>query len=194
MLTFAAAVFFLVITPGPGVLTTAGVGAGYGFRAGLAYVAGIIVGVQCVMLLVASGIAATVLAIPYVREALLAASAAYLLYLAARIALSGRDIAFIEASKPPKFIDGFVLSIINPKAYAVSTTLFSGFAFYPDSLVIENTLKLVIQLLIAIPIHLIWLYAGATIKQLALSAGLTRVINMALAIAMVAVVALAVLS
>ena len=29
MLEFAAAVFFLIVTPGPGVLSTAGVGAGY---------------------------------------------------------------------------------------------------------------------------------------------------------------------
>ena len=35
MLTFAAAVFFLIVTPGPGVLSAAGVGAAYGFRSGL---------------------------------------------------------------------------------------------------------------------------------------------------------------
>ncbi|MGB0853473.1 MAG: LysE family translocator, partial [Pikeienuella sp.] len=34
MLTFAAAVFFLLITPGPGVLSLAGVGASFGYRAG----------------------------------------------------------------------------------------------------------------------------------------------------------------
>lgn len=34
MLAFAAAVFFLIITPGPGVLSTAGVGSGYGVKAG----------------------------------------------------------------------------------------------------------------------------------------------------------------
>ncbi|HEC70944.1 MAG TPA: LysE family translocator, partial [Roseobacter sp.] len=40
MLQFALAVFFLIVTPGPGVLSTAGVGAAFGFRAGLAYVVG----------------------------------------------------------------------------------------------------------------------------------------------------------
>ena len=33
MLQFALAVFFLLITPGPGVLTTAGIGAAFGYRA-----------------------------------------------------------------------------------------------------------------------------------------------------------------
>ena len=37
MLTFAAAVFLLIITPGPGVLSTAGVGAAFGWRKGLFY-------------------------------------------------------------------------------------------------------------------------------------------------------------
>ena len=44
MLSFAAAVLFLIITPGPGVLSTAGVGSGFGFRAGLGYVGGLFLG------------------------------------------------------------------------------------------------------------------------------------------------------
>ncbi|MEM8839697.1 MAG: LysE family translocator, partial [Pseudomonadota bacterium] len=40
MLFFAAAVFGLIITPGPGVLSTAGVGSAYGFRPGARYIAG----------------------------------------------------------------------------------------------------------------------------------------------------------
>ena len=41
MLAFATAVFLLIVTPGPGVLTTAGFGAGFGFRGGLPYVVGL---------------------------------------------------------------------------------------------------------------------------------------------------------
>ena len=50
MLSFAAAVFFLIVTPGPGVLSTAGVGSGFGFRAGLAYVGGRFLGTNLVAL------------------------------------------------------------------------------------------------------------------------------------------------
>jgi len=56
MLTFLAAVFFLLITPGPGVLTTAGVGSAYGFRPGLSYVIGLFIGSNLVMLGVATGL------------------------------------------------------------------------------------------------------------------------------------------
>ncbi|MEL6298612.1 MAG: LysE family transporter [Pseudomonadota bacterium] len=194
MLTFAASVFFLLITPGPGVLTTAGVASAFGFRPGLAYMFGIVFGAQLVMVAVASGLAAAIFTIPYVREVLLVASAAYLLYLAALVAFSGNRVGFIEATRPPTFLNGVVLSIINPKAYAVSTTLFSGFAFLPGNLVVENITKCLIVLSIAIPIHLIWLYAGAVLKQLDLSDGAARAINIVMALAMVAVVALALAS
>ncbi|MEO1711103.1 MAG: LysE family translocator, partial [Pseudomonadota bacterium] len=67
MIEFALAVFFLLITPGPGVLTVAGVGAGYGMRAGVSYMLGIIAGAQCVLLLVASGVWAAAANVPYLR-------------------------------------------------------------------------------------------------------------------------------
>ena len=193
MIAFAAATFFLLITPGPGVLTTAGVGSAFGFRAGLPYLSGIVFGSLLVMVAVASGLAAFLLSYPPVRTVLLALSAAYLLYLAARIALTGSEVAFIATDRPLGFANGVALQIINPKAYAVFTTLFTGFAFYPANATLEAVVKAVIFTSISVPVHVLWLYAGDTLKKLALSAGATRAINMAMAAAMLAVVALALL-
>ncbi|MEC8091254.1 MAG: LysE family translocator, partial [Pseudomonadota bacterium] len=74
MLTFAAAVFLLIITPGPGVLSTAGVGAAFGWRQGLFYIGGLCAGTNLVGLAVISGLAAVILAEPVVRTVLLFAS------------------------------------------------------------------------------------------------------------------------
>ncbi|MCH2301211.1 MAG: hypothetical protein MK437_11690, partial [SAR324 cluster bacterium] len=41
ILVFTFAVFLLLVTPGPGVLSTAGVGSGFGSRAGLVYLIGL---------------------------------------------------------------------------------------------------------------------------------------------------------
>lgn len=191
MLEFAAAVFFLIITPGPGVLSTAGVGAAYGYRNGLAYVAGLWVGNNVVAGLVISGIAAATLAIPSLRAVLLFASVCYLLWLAGRIALAGTRIGFIEPGKPLGFWSGLALQPINPKAYAVSTTLFSGFAFLPGALATETAIKLLIMNVVWIPIHLLWLWAGVALRSLNLSPGTQRVINICMALAMVLVVGLA---
>ena len=95
MQTFALAVFLLVITPGPGVLPLASVGAAFGWRQGIKYIAGLFMGTNVVCLAVISGLAAIVLADPLIRNILLTISAVYLTYFALRIAFSGAKIAFI---------------------------------------------------------------------------------------------------
>jgi threonine/homoserine/homoserine lactone efflux protein len=151
MLGFAAAVFFLIITPGPGVLSTAGVGAGFGFRAGARYVTGLFLGNNLVAVMVVSGLAALVLADPRIRIVLFALSFGYLTYLALRIAFAGARLAFIEKTQAPGVWGGILLQIINPKAYAVSTALFTGFAFLPGSYLTEVALKFVIMNAIWVP-------------------------------------------
>ena len=44
MLTFTLAVFLLIITPGLGVLSLAGLGAAYGWRQGFRYLFGLVLG------------------------------------------------------------------------------------------------------------------------------------------------------
>ncbi|MGC1502568.1 MAG: LysE family translocator [Sulfitobacter sp.] len=194
MIEFALAVFFLLITPGPGVLSTAGIGAAYGYRAGLGYVGGLMLGGGVTMLLVISGLAAVVLAVPWLRLVLLLASVSYLTYLAWRIASVGARIGFTAASKPLGFRNGFLLQFINPKAYVVATTLFSGFAFLPQSPVWEVVIKLIVFNAIWVPVHLVWLAAGAKLGSLDLSQGMQRAINIAMAGAMLAVVIIALLT
>ncbi|MEO1103745.1 MAG: LysE family translocator [Pseudomonadota bacterium] len=194
MIEFALAVLFLIITPGPGVLSTAGVGSAYGARAGLAYVGGLFAGNNLVALLVISGLAAAALAVPWLRALLLWGSALYLVYLAAKIAFAGARIGFIHPERAPGFWNGLALQPINPKAYAVNTALFSGFAFMPEAPVWEMALKVAIMNAIWIPIHLGWLWAGLTVRRLDLPASANRAINIAMAASMLIVVALAVYS
>jgi len=194
MLTFAAAVFFLIITPGPGVLSTAGVGSGFGVRAGALYVTGLWLGNNLVGLAVVSGLTATMLAVPSIRMLLLWASVAYLFYLAVRIALAGSRIAFIERREPPGIGGGLMLQAINPKCYAVNTTFFSGFAFFPDSVLLEIVIKFAIINVIWIPIHFLWLAAGISIRKLQLPSRIQLTVNIFMALSMLLVVALAALA
>jgi len=194
MLTFVAAVFFLIITPGPGVLSTAGVGSSFGVRAGSLYVGGLWLGNNLVALAVVSGLAAAVLAVPWIRTVLLYASVAYLFYLATRIALAGSKIAFIEKAKAPGFLGGLMLQAINPKCYAVNTTFFSGFAFLSEAPLWEVIIKFAIMNAIWIPIHFLWLAAGVTLHRLDLPQRTQFIINILMALSMLAVVALAALA
>ena len=191
MLTFAAAVFFLIVTPGPGVLSAAGVGAAYGMRAGLRYVLGLFIGNNLVILAVVTGLAGLVLANPVIRTILSVLSLAYLLYLAGRIAFAGSRLAFAPATSQPGVLAGVLLQPINPKAYAVNTALFAGFSILPDALVTEAIWKIVIVNAIWVPIHVAWVWFGGRLKALNLPAPQQRRVNAAMALSMLLVVALA---
>ena len=188
MLTFAISVFLLIITPGPGVLSTAGFGAAYGFKKSLRYVFGLFLGTNLVFFAVATGLIAILLSIPSLRIFLLILSTCYLFYLALKIALAGSKIAFINAKAPPGVISGILLQAINPKAYVVNTTFVSGFAFYQSSFAVELMIKFFIMNSIWIPLHLLWLYVGTVLHELNLSNRNQRIINILMSISMVVVV------
>lgn len=194
MIEFVIAVFFLLITPGPGVLTTAGIGAAFGYRAGFGFIMGLMLGGFITMMIVVSGLAAVVLAVPALKTALLIASVGYLVYLAWRIASAGSKIGFRPADTPLGFRNGLMLQFINPKAYVVATTLFSGFTFMPEAPVWEVLIKLVVFNALWFPIHLVWLGAGAKLGSLDLAQSTQRMINIGMAVSLLIVVFLALLA
>ena len=191
MLPFLGAVFFLLITPGPGVLSTAGVSAAFGPQPAYRYLFGLFIGTNLVALAVVTGVASLMLAHPIVRPVLLYASTGYLLYLAAKIAFAGSKLAFIEKQSAPGVLNGIALQAINPKAYVVNTTLFAGFAFNGFSATQEILWKFVIINAIWIPIHLLWLAMGIALKKMALPYKTQRLINIFMGLSLLAVVALA---
>ena len=87
-----------------------------------------------------------------------------------------------------------MLQAINPKAYAVNTAFFSGFAFMPDNLAMELAVKFAVMNALWVCIHFLWLWAGVTLHRLDLPKRTQFAINVAMALSMLAVVALAVIA
>ena len=186
------AVFFLLITPGPGVLSTAGVGAAYGFNPGIKYVFGLFLGTNLVALIVVSGLATVIFSFPYVRVVLLFLSSSYLIYLAIRIGFHDSDIRFLKSHSAPGVLQGVILQLINPKAYFVNLAFYSGFGFYPTNFIIEGLLKLLITNLIWIPIHFLWLYAGVLFYELPMNRSSKFVVRIIMSLSLVFVVSLSI--
>ena len=189
--TFIAATFFGLITPGPGVLTTAGIGANFGFQAGLRFVLGLFVGNNAVFFIVAAGLFTTLETIPFLRMTRAIASLLFLLYLALKIALAGSKIAFINPTKPPGFWGGLMLQFVNPKAYAVNAFFLSNFPIMPDAPIAEIAVKCLISIIFWVPIHFLWLGMGVWLQKLELAPKWQRLINIIMALAMLLVVGLA---
>ena len=193
MLSFITVVILMFITPGPGVLSLAGTGAAFGWQQGLKYMGGLWVGHFLVSLAVITGLAAVVLAEPIVRAVLLVLCAGYFGYLALRIAFAKSRVAFIHIAAPG-FVTGATLQFINPKAYAVHTTFFSGFLLYPDNFLFEVIIKLLLINLIWISFHLIWLFAGVKLNELNLAPRTQNQINISMALCLIVVVLISVWS
>ena len=152
MISFVIGVTLLIITPGPGVLSVAGTGSSFGFQTGFRYIVGLFLGNNLVSLLVITGLAPMILSYPFARSIMILLSAAFLLYLAYKIAAFGLELAFIKTKLRPGTIAGIVFQLVNPKAYAVNTAIFSGFALTADSFLYEVVIKLLIYNLIWLPI------------------------------------------
>lgn len=189
MLTFFGTVVFMLITPGPGVLTTAGIGSGFGWKAGLRFLIGLFLGTNLVAVLVVTGLTAIVLAEPMVRDVLVWASIGWFLWMALKIALAGAKVGFIASETAPAAWNGVVLQLINPKAYVVNTLLFGGYPFMEGGLD-EVLVKFAIINIIWVPVHLTWLGMGVQLGRLDLPPRVQRGINIAMALALVAVVVL----
>ena len=191
MVAFALAVFFLLITPGPGVLSVAGVGAAYGLNTGLRYFLGLLIGANIAAILVVSGLTSLILANPNFRFIMSVISIIFLLIVAFRIAFAGTRIAFSEVVNPPNILDAITLQLVNPKVYTVHMALFSGFAYLPEDLFFETLTKFVIINLISAPIHLIWLFAGLSLNKINLSTRSQIILNIVMSISMLSAVGLA---
>ena len=193
MLSFLTVVVLMFITPGPGVLSLAGTGAAFGWQQGLRYMVGLWLGHFIVSLAVITGLAAIILTEPIVRTILLVLCSGYFGYLAFRIAFAKSKIAFIQIAAPG-FATGVMLQFINPKAYAVHTTFFSGFVLYPDNFLFEVIIKQLSMNVIWISFHLIWLYVGIKLNELNLAPRIQNQINIAMAICLIMVVLISVWS
>ena len=190
MLSFTAALLLIMLTPGPAVLTAAGFGASYGFRRSAGFVFGLLIGANLILLAVVTGFAAVLFSVPWLRLVLVAASLGFLLYLASKIALAGVKLAVISSPRPPRIIGGILIQTVNPKAYAVMTSMVTGFNYAPDAVGFELTTKILIANAIWLPMHFLWLWAGVQLHGLNLSDRTQRWINFIMAGGLVVVVVL----
>src|SRR5258708_6814108 len=173
-------------SPGPSTMSVTAVGAAFGFRGSLAYLTGIILGTTAVLLAVAAGVVAMLVSLPRLAPVLVIASAAYIAYLAFKIAtappLSRQD----PAESAPSFAGGFLLGVVNPKAYLAIAAVFAGTHLAVESHLVEAVLKTAILTIMIVVIHLGWLSAGVSLSRLLHHPVSARIVNLLFAAILIA--------
>jgi len=159
---FAAVMFF---TPGPNNIMVLSSGLTYGFRRTLPHIAGITIGFAFMVGAVGLGFGTIFIAYPVLQTILKYAGAAYLIYLAAVIAMSepvtpGQD----NRRGPMTFWGAAVFQWVNVKGWVMvigTITAYAGIASFPWNIVIQ----MVLSLLLGAVSTATWALSGSSLRS-----------------------------
>jgi threonine/homoserine/homoserine lactone efflux protein len=181
-------------SPGPATISLTAAGSAFGVRRSLGYLIGIIVGTMIVLVAVATGITATLMAVPALRAVLIAISMAYILWLAYHIATAPPVAAetAAAAAPAPSFAGGTLLGAANPKGWVAIAAVFASVRL-ADAATTDAGAKIALLSVMIVLILTAWLIVGVSLARMLRDPRRARIINVALAAALVGATAPAVL-
>jgi threonine/homoserine/homoserine lactone efflux protein len=180
---FAAVMYF---TPGPNNIMLLSSGLTYGFRRTLPHLAGVVFGFAFMVGAVGLGLGTVFIAYPVLQTVLKFAGAAYLIYLAAVIAMSGPVSSGQDNARGPMtFWGAVVFQWVNVKGWVMvigTITAYAAIASFPWNIVL--------QVLICLPIGaaacVAWALFGSALRPILTSPKAVRAFNVVMAILLLA--------
>jgi threonine/homoserine/homoserine lactone efflux protein len=178
------------ITPGPSNVMLTATGAAVGVARGLPCLVGVALGMGSLIFAVAMGMGSLVVGEPMILRALNGLGAAFLLWLAWKIATSshggtgagGRSVGFAGAA---------LFQWVNPKAWLAAAGAAGAYLQPdPDGALLQSLLFAALFVAATLPCGLAWLGFGASMHRLLRSPRAARIFNIAMGVALAASVAL----
>jgi threonine/homoserine/homoserine lactone efflux protein len=180
---FAAVMFF---TPGPNNIMLLSSGLTYGFRRTLPHLAGIVIGFAFMVGAVGLGLGTVFITFPALRTILKYAGTAYLIYLAAAIAMSGPVKSAQDNRRGPMtFWGAAMFQWINVKGWVMvigTITAYAGIAGFPWNIIIQVALSL---LLGAVACS-VWALFGSALRPFLTRPEAVRAFNIVMALLLLA--------
>ena len=179
---FAAVMFF---TPGPNNIMVMSSGLTYGFRRTLPHIAGVTIGFAFMVGAVGLGFGTIFIAFPVLQTILKYAGAAYLVYLAVVIAISGPPKPGEAGRGPLTFWQGAMFQWVNVKGWVAvigTITAYAGIASFPLNIV----LQVVIFFLMGVASITTWTLFGSALRPWLTSERAVRGFNIAMAMLLLA--------
>jgi threonine/homoserine/homoserine lactone efflux protein len=172
-------------TPGPNNALLMSSGMNFGFRRSVPLICGVAVGFPLMIGLIGLGLGRVFEALPILYQVLKYAGAAYMLYLAWKIATAQPATADDKAARPLSFIQMCVFQWINPKGWIMSITALSAYtlsqSYYVGLATVVGTF-----VFMGITSALTWAGFGAALKSVMSDPRYFRIINVSLALLLVA--------
>lgn len=188
-ISLVTATALLLGSPGPATLGLAAVGATFGVRGGVHFLNGILVGLCVVIVGATLGLAALFAAFPGARIFVQLVGGLYICYIAIKIATAPHVSDSVATGQSrPRFIDGFILNLLNPKAYASFLALFSQFLLPMSSATTAFIATAAVCFAVAVVVDTIWLSFGGLIRPLFKHPRQARLVRVMFAVSMVGAV------
>lgn len=187
-LLIALAVFALVasITPGPNNMMLLASGVNFGFRRTTWHLFGVSIGFTFMIAAVGLGLGVLFEAYPILYAVLRYAGAAYLLYLAWRIANAGAPGEGRRAGgQPITFLQAAAFQWVNPKAWVMALSATSTYAPREDIFVNVIVVSIVFGI-INLPCIASWALFGTAMRRFLTDPRFVRIFNIGMAVALVA--------
>jgi threonine/homoserine/homoserine lactone efflux protein len=177
-------------SPGPNTMSLAAAGAAFGAQRSIAYMVGMAVGMLAVMVIVASGVVAMLLAVPGIAPVATIAALLYFVYLAWKIATAPPLSEAGPERRAPSLADGLLQSLVNPKGYAAMLALFASHTLIAARLLPDAALKIAVTMLIIVFVNVVWLTVGVGLARTFRSPRASRIVNVTFAVLLLASAAL----
>jgi threonine/homoserine/homoserine lactone efflux protein len=180
---FAAVMYF---TPGPNNVMLLSSVLTYGFRRSVPHMAGITFGMGFMVAAVGLGLGTIFITYPVLQTILKYAGAAYLIYLAAAIAMSGAAASGQDNQRGPMTFWGAVLfQWVNAKGWVMvigTLTAYAAIASFPWNIVIQTAISLVMGTLATVA----WALFGSALRPMLTSPRAVRAFNVVMAVLLLA--------
>jgi len=173
-------------TPGPNNLMLAASGANFGFRRTLPHLLGIVCGFPLIVLAVGLGLGTVFQRHPETHSAMKFVGAAFLLYLAWRIATAGPGTTGTAPGRPLTFLEAFLFQWINIKGWVFAIGAITTYTTVSGSASRELVVILAISLLVTIGSTTTWTGFGVGLSRFFQeSPVMRRAFNVAMALLLV---------
>lgn len=149
--------FVSSITPGPNNIMLLASGVNYGFYRTLPHMVGVVGGFGILLGCVGFGLGQLLTYFPFAYTVLKFTGAAYLIYLAYKIAVSGPINSEETAGKPMSFMQAVLFQWVNPKAWVMAIT---SMAVYTSDQNYTVTVLIVVATFTAINLPCIAIWTG----------------------------------
>ena len=174
------------VTPGPNNVMLMASGANYGLRRTVPHMLGISVGHAFMVFMVGVVLLGVFQAYPALNIVLKVVSAAYMLWLAWKIANAVPPEMKQVTGKPFTFLQAAAFQWVNPKAWFMATTAISAYAPQDRGLVLGSLMVAGIFATTNLPAVTIWAWIGVQLRRWLGTARRLRVFNISMALLLVA--------